>query len=109
MLLPLEVYRFRRREIDKSHMKILEKKFIEAMSRTGRAAGRSHELNEATRSTGLSAQEDMPARSNHDSPALQGPRLSARHMQDGVRFVRIVFQRLDRVGRWKDKQHDLAA
>jgi hypothetical protein len=35
--------------------------------------------------------------------------LSARHVQDGIRFLRMLFQRLDGFGGWEDEQRDLAA
>src|SRR4029453_16987942 len=39
----------------------------------------------------------------------RGFRLSARHVQDGVRFLRSLFQRLDGFGGWEDEQCELAA
>src|SRR2546425_3477321 len=38
----------------------------------------------------------------------RGFRLSARHVKDGVRFVRMLFQRLDGFFCWEDEQCDLA-
>src|SRR4029453_2905523 len=39
----------------------------------------------------------------------RGFRLSARHVEDGVRFLRMLFQRLDGFGGWEVEQCDLAA